>query len=192
MIRIDGEIVFLVPFQEEHLTNPKYFQWVTDTKVMQFVGRDEYLKPIQFEKVREYVEDLWRNKCCFFFAIYHSKAHIFVGTAKINYLDESGRNSRTADIGIMIGERDYWGKGVATDALRTLCQYAFVVQDARKLTAGAMAANEGAISAFKKIGFVEEGRIRKKLLVSGKYMDHVLLGCFSDELIAFKRRTKSS
>ena len=69
MIRIDGKNVSLVSFEERHLNNPRYFEWLTDFEVVRFIGRDEYLKPIQFEKVREYVEDLWQSRHCSFFAI---------------------------------------------------------------------------------------------------------------------------
>jgi len=164
------------------LVDPAYYAWLTDYEVMRYIGRDEYLKPIQFEKVREYVEDLWRSKYCSFFAMHHSGDDVFIGTAKINYLNEAGLSVRMADIGIMIGNREYWGKGMATDALYAICDYAFNVLGARKLTAGAVSANKGVIKAFHKIGFLEEGRLRKKLLISCEYMDHVLLGCFREEL----------
>ncbi|BAV33530.1 acetyltransferase [Sulfuricaulis limicola] len=182
MLRIDGKKVYLVPFEEKHLVDPAYYAWLTDFEVVRYIGRDEYLKPIQFEKVREYVEELWRNRYCSFFAMHHSGDDAFIGTAKINYLNEAGFSTRTADIGIMIGDRGYWGKGMATDALFAICNYAFNDLSARKLTAGAVSANKAVIRAFQKIGFLEEGRLRKKLLISGEYMDHVLLGCFREEL----------
>ena len=179
---INGTLSYVIPFEEKHLFDPRYYEWLTNIDVVKYIGRDEYLKPIRFEKVREYVETLWRNEYCSFFAIYDATDNKFVGTTKINYLNESGFITRTADIGIMIGDIKYWGKGLATDALFAICQYAFTVMDARKLTAGAVGANVGVIKAFQKIGFSEEGRIRKKLLISGEYMDHVLLGCFREEL----------
>jgi len=183
MLRINGKIAHLVPFEEKHLIDPAYHAWLKDFEVIRYIGRDEYLKPIPFEKVREYVENLWADKYCSFYAVYYSKANSFIGTAKISYFNEAGLKMRTADIGIMIGDRSYWGKGIATDALFAVCHYAFNGLNARKLTAGAASANCAVIRAFQKIGFVEEGRLRKKLLISGKYMDHVLLGCFREELL---------
>ena len=38
------------------------------------------------------------------------------------------------------------------------------------------------IKSFEAVGFIEEGRIRKKLMLKGDYHDHIKLGCFSDEL----------
>lgn len=179
---INGKLSHIIPFEELHLNDPRYYEWLTDFEVIRYIGRDEYLKPIRFEKIREYVEELWRSEYCSFFALYNSKDNKFIGTIKVNYLNEAGLITRTADIGIMIGDREYWGKGMATDALFAICQYSFNILGARKLTAGAVAANVGVLKAFQKIGFSEEGHLRKKLLISGEYMDHVLLGCFRDEL----------
>lgn len=179
---IKGKYTSLIPFNESHLNAPRYYAWLSDLEVMKYIGRDEYLKPIRFEKVREYVEALWQSELCVFFALHYGEEDAFIGTVKVNYLNEAGVMTRTADIGIMIGDRDYWGRGVATDALFAVCHYAFTTLGARKLTAGAVAANGAVIRAFQKIGFAEEGRLRGKLLISGEYFDHVLLGCFKNEL----------
>lgn len=187
MLKIESYKVYLVPFEERHLNDPAYFEWLTDYEVMRFIGREEYLKPIRFERVKEYVEALWKSKYCSFFAI-HLKDDTFIGTLKLNFIDDAGCVTQSADIGIMIGHRVSWGKGLATDALTTICKYAFDKLGVRKLTAGTNASNIGMIKAFKKLGFVEEGRLRKKLLVEGTYHDHILLGCFKEELITPIRR----
>ena len=184
MFRIDGARTYMVPFEEHHLVNPRYFDWLTDLEVMRFIGREEYLRPIRFERVREYVEGLWASDCCSFFAVHVLSDERFIGTAKLNYVDQAGLASRTADVGIMIGDRACWGKGMATDALHALCQFAFDTLGARKLTAGAIAGNDAVIRAFRRIGFAEEGRLRQKVFLAGEYRDHVLLGCLRGELVA--------
>jgi len=180
MLRIDSDNLYLVPFEERHLNDSAYFEWVTDYDVMRYIGRNEYLKPIRFDVVRRYVEGLWDSKYCSFFAM-HLKDDTFIGTMKMNYLDDAGLITQCADIGIMIGHRGCWGKGLATEALAAICNYAFSRLGMRKLTAGANGSNAGVIKAFKKIGFVQEGCLRNKLLVEGDYHDHILLGCFRDE-----------
>jgi ribosomal-protein-alanine N-acetyltransferase len=183
MTRITGRKVYLVPFDERHLNDPGYLAWLSDIEVMRWIGRDEYLKPFEFAQVREYVESVWRNEHCSFFAVHDASDDAFVGTAKLNYFDAAGAAARSADVGIMLGDRTRWGKGLATDTLATLCAHAFDELGARKLTAGAIAGNDAVIRAFRRIGFAEEGRIRQKLLVAGEYRDHVLLGCFPPELV---------
>jgi RimJ/RimL family protein N-acetyltransferase len=180
-MRIEGRRVHLEPFAKSHLHDPRYLNWLRDREVMRYIGRDEYFKPFEFAMVEAYVKSLWENRFCSFWAVHARDDGAFVGTFKINYADEAGEAIRSADVGIMIGERARWGCGLATDTLVTGCGYAFDQLHARKLTAGANAANGGVIAAFTRIGFVEEGRLREKLLVDGKYHDHVLMGCFQHE-----------
>jgi ribosomal-protein-alanine N-acetyltransferase len=181
--KMTGNAVRVVPFSELHLTDPKYLHWLNDMQVMRLIGREEYLKPVNLDMARGYVEELWSNKYTYFFAVYSIKFDIFVGTAKINYLNDIGVNTGTADVGIMIGDRTVWGSGIATDTLLTVSRYAFDTLGVRKLTAGAVSENIAVIKAFKKIGYVEEARLRKKIKIMGQYMDHVLLGCFPNELV---------
>lgn len=183
MLLIKGKQIYLAPFAKDHLNDPNYLSWLRDYEVMKYIGREEYLAPISFDEVRTYVESLWQNKFCSFFAMCSSQNNAFIGTMKLNYFNETGLITRTADVGIMIGDRKFWGKGIATDGLYTLSEYAFNVLNIRKLTAGALAPNIGVIKAFRKIGFLEEGRLRKKVFFSNEYFDHVFLGCFKEELI---------
>ncbi len=181
---IKGKKIYLVPFNDDHLHSPDYLSWLRDYEVIKYIGREEYLEPVSFEEVKQYVEDVWKNEFCSFYAMCAIDTGDFIGTIKINYLNAAGRKSGIADIGIMIGNRKFWGKGMATDALTATCAYAFSELKARKLTAGALAPNQAVIRAFQKIGFVVEGRLRGKVYVDGDYVDHVLLGCFSNEFLS--------
>jgi len=181
-MKIIGDKTYLVPFTEEHLNNPRYYEWLSDIEVIKYIGREEYLMPVQFKEVQEYVQNLWKDEKCAFFAAYRTKDNKFLGSAKMNYVNEAGFRDRIVDIGIMVGEKSCWGQGLATDILMSMCRYSFEVLGARKLSAGAVSDNVGVLKAFSKIGFFEEGRLRKKVFVEGKYIDHVLLGCFQEEL----------
>ena len=175
-----GKRVKLVPFTEEHLNDPKYLSWLKDYEVMRYIGRPEYFKPFEFKMVQDYIESLWQNEYVTFFAVLTQEG-TFIGTAKINYLDAQGFETKTADIGIMIGNRNEWGKGYASDAIKAACAYAFDTLGARKLVAGCNAKNGAVVRIFEKAGFKEEGRIRKKLFCEDEWCDHILLGCFKEE-----------
>lgn len=179
---MQGQLTHMVDFESKHLYDPKYYQWVTDIDVVRYIGRDELLDGIPFSEAEQYVQQLWANEFCTFLAVYHSESGKFVGTAKINFLSERGRKHGIADIGIMLGDRDYWGQGLATDILRTVSRFAFDSLRARKLTAGAMSTNEAVVKAFLRIGYSEEARLRRQLPIAGDYCDHVLFGCFRNEL----------
>jgi len=67
-----------------------------------------------------------------------------------------------AELGIMIGERDYWGKGYGTDAVRTLLGHIFTETPLRKVYLHTLIWNERAQRAFQKAGFVPVRRVRRE------------------------------
>ncbi len=179
-----GKLTYISYFRDIHLNDPSYYEWVTDIEVVRYIGREEYLTKIPFSEVQQYVWDMWDNKFCEFLAVHENENDKFVGTAKVNFMNDRGFKNRIADIGIMIGDKNSWGKGLATDVLRTVSNFAFKELGVHKLTAGAMSPNIAVIKAFKRIGFIEEGTLRQQLLKEdGEFCDHILLGCFKSELI---------
>jgi [ribosomal protein S5]-alanine N-acetyltransferase len=182
VMRLDGQQVYVTPFVERHLVDAEYRGWLSDPEVVRYLGRPEYLAPVPFEEIRGYVERLWADDRCSFFAVHSLADGRFIGTTKVAFKDRSGPAHDVADVGVMIGNRASWGKGMATDALRVTCGHAFDGLGARKLTAGAMSPNVAVIKAFLRIGFIEEGRLRAQFVVADRLADHVLLGCLSPEL----------
>lgn len=179
---IEGRRTRLVRFEQAHLDDPAYYSWLRDPEVVRYIGRAELLEGIPFSEAEDYVRQLWANEYCWFFAVYHGDSGSFIGTAKLNFFSERGRRNGIADVGIMLGERAFWGQGLAMDVLQALSSYAFEELEARKLTAGAMSLNEAMVKAFLRIGYLEEGRLRQQLPVGEGFCDHVLFGCFKSEL----------
>lgn len=180
---IQGKLSHIVPFAEKHLYAPAYYQWLRDIDVVRYIGRDELLAGNPFTEVEDYVKQLWSNEYCNFLAVHENESGKFIGTAKVNFITERGRKHGIADIGIMLGERDFWGKGMSTDILRVISTYAFDTLKARKLTAGAFSLNVAVVKAFLRIGYKVDGRLRQQLHVDNGYCDHVLLSCFVNELV---------
>ena len=59
-------------------------------------------------------------------------------------------------LGLSIGERDYWGRGYGTDAMRLAVQYAFLELGPRRVSLGLHAYNERAMKSYQKVGFKRE------------------------------------
>jgi ribosomal-protein-alanine N-acetyltransferase len=182
-MQINGTRVYLEKFGFNHLHNPAYFQWLNDYEVVRYIGRNELLKGISFKEIESYVNNLWENERCSFFAVHDLGTQKFIGTSKISFNTSAALKQGIADIGVMLGDRTYWGQGLASDILRTVSIYAFDQLKARKLTAGGYSVNQAVIKAFLRIGYRVEGVLRKQLLIQGGYSDHILMGCFNDELV---------
>lgn len=88
------------------------------------------------------------------------------------------RNNNIADLGILIGAKNQWGKGFGTEAWVGVRDYLFSTLKVRKIEAGLMALNFGMIGVCIKSGMKEEGRRRDHFSVDGTYCDLVMYGQF--------------
>ena len=66
-----------------------------------------------------------------------------------------------AELGIMIGNRDYWDKGYGTDAVTTLVNYIFGHKNFRRIYLKTLVSNTRAQKCFKKCGFTPYGHLDK-------------------------------
>ncbi|MDD5093973.1 MAG: GNAT family N-acetyltransferase [Dehalococcoidia bacterium] len=69
--------------------------------------------------------------------------------------------SKEAEIGIMIGDREYWGKGYGSDAVATLVRHVFLDVGLEKIRLLTLNSNIRAQMCFEKCGFVSSGRMVK-------------------------------
>lgn len=84
--------------------------------------------------------------------------------------------ARTVELGIIIGDKAYWGQGYGRDAIQLLLTYAFRYRNFRKVYLRVNGRNERAIRAYRACGFVEEGRLREQVYSDGRYDDQVWMG----------------
>ena len=78
----------------------------------------------------------------------------------VMYYDLNMRNAET-ELGIMIGNKEYWGKGYGTDIVKTLLRYLFDDLKLEKVYLHTLAWNYRAQSSFSKAGFSEMRSVRR-------------------------------
>jgi len=96
-------------------------------------------------------------------------------------LDGSDRENRSAELGIMIGEKDCWRRGYGTDAIITLLRFAFDEINLNRVWLDVNAENGRAIACYRKCGFVEEARFRQHRYKLGRYSDTLIMGILAAE-----------
>ena len=99
----------------------------------------------------------------------------FVGLIDIQW------NHGDAWMGIGIGERECWGKGYGTDAVRMILQYAFTELNLHRVSLGVFSYNRRAISSYEKAGFTHEGCERQVLHRDGSRADVLYMGILRGE-----------
>ena len=87
-------------------------------------------------------------------------------------------------VGIGLGEREDWGKGYGTDAMRILLRYAFNELNLPRVTLDVFEYNPRAIRSYEKVGFVHEGRVRQLLLREGRRWDLIYMGITRQDWLA--------
>lgn len=87
------------------------------------------------------------------------------------------------ELGIRLG-REHWGRGLGQDAVRVLVDYAFRHLAIRKVSLEVLADDPRAVGAYRKAGFIEEGRLRQHAWYQGRWHDQLVMSILRDEWIS--------
>ncbi|HEU4963949.1 MAG TPA: GNAT family protein [Bacilli bacterium] len=85
------------------------------------------------------------------------------------------------EAGIVIMDSRYWSGGYGTEAFRMWVDYLFAHMDIVRLGLATWSGNERMIGLARKLGMIEEARIRKARIVDGEYYDSVKMGILREE-----------
>jgi diamine N-acetyltransferase len=92
--------------------------------------------------------------------------------------------ARSAEAGILIGEKDYWNKGYGTEAMKILLKHGFETLNLNRVFLRVYEDNPRAIRCYEKVGFIREGRMRQARFSQGKYVDILFMGILREEWIS--------
>jgi len=84
-------------------------------------------------------------------------------------------------LGMVIGEKAYWGKGFGQEATGLMLDYAFNLLNLNTVSLGVFAFNTRAIDCHKKSGFREIGRRRQARIIGDRKFDLVLMDILAEE-----------
>jgi RimJ/RimL family protein N-acetyltransferase len=88
---------------------------------------------------------------------------------------------RSAEVMILIGEKDARGKGYGTDAMTALLGYLFRQRDLHRVWLTVLSDNAAAIKSYERAGFVKEGTLRGDLYFDGKSHDQFIMSILREE-----------
>lgn len=109
-----------------------------------------------------------------------------IGQCGLYGFDEFRGTAHRCELGIAIGDKDYWGKGYGREAISLLIDYAFTHWNMQRVGLQTMSTNERAIRSYRAVGFVEEGRLRRHVWSNGNYGDTVCMSILREEWQARK------
>jgi RimJ/RimL family protein N-acetyltransferase len=92
----------------------------------------------------------------------------YVGNVGLHF--KPGLEEKSVELGYFIGE-EYWGNGIATQAVELMCKYGFENLDINRINASVMDFNVASQKVLNKCGFEKEGVLKQALFKLGKFHD---------------------
>lgn len=142
----------LIPLGLNHLS-VFYVNWMNDKYVIKHLesGGD-----YDILKLKNFLTNVESSKILFW-AIMLKDKHI--GNIKIDPVDTK---KMTGEYGILIGDKNSWGKGYAIESSKIVIDYCFNDLGLKKIELGVVSSNIKAINLYKKLGFKEYKRLNNK------------------------------
>ncbi len=173
----NGEMVRLRPPEREDL--PLFVEWLSNPDLRKFVtiryislGLEEQW----YERLLESTGQMPPGRLHFVIEAIDSAQPIgVISLENINWCD------RASEVGIIVGDQAYWGKGYGTDAMRVLLRVGFDWYNLHRIDLRVIADNERAIRSYEKCGYQHEGRMREAMFVGGEHKDVLLMSILEDE-----------
>lgn len=154
------------PRHSYHLLNGPYFKKPTEKEI------EEEIKTLKlkFQKEVNVLENV---------RIISNKKNDMIG--EVSWYWRS-KETNWLEIGIVIFDDKFWGKGIGYEALKLWINQIFKVKNnIIRLGITTWSGNAGIIKLAKKLGMKEEARYRKARIVNGEYFDSVSYGILRDE-----------
>jgi len=134
--------------------------------------------PVDLESAKTEYDNLIKSGNNALFAIIFDEEYIgIVGLYSINWI------ARSAELRIIIGNKTYWNKGYGTDATKLAIRYGFDMLNLNKIWLGVNAEHIGAIRAYEKAGFTQEGILRQEIFRNNRYYDAIRMSILRGEYV---------
>jgi RimJ/RimL family protein N-acetyltransferase len=142
-----GHLVTLAPLKPEHLEH--YVEWFADPEVTQYLAVD---RAVTLKQEEEWLDRVSRSDSDVAWGIFAEGQHI--GGAGITEIDWRSRHAMT---GTVIGDKSWWGRGVASEAMALRTRYAFEELALEKLMTTVFEGNTASRRALEKVGYQTVG-----------------------------------
>lgn len=170
-IVIRGRKVFLRLLTEEDVYG-RWWEWFNDGEVTKYLNKGQERNTV--EKQMSFFRKVNDSGCDFVAGICDSANKRHIGTTGIhNIRKEDGK--KVGNFGIIIGEKEYWGKGVGTEVWQLMTEYAFDTLALDRIETKIFPDNAASLRIARQTGFEEAKLLKNDVVKDGKKNDRMLL-----------------
>lgn len=174
-IFLDSENLYLRNLTVDDISD-KYLQWLNDQETS--LQNSHALFPYTMAQLKNYVESAVQNKSQLVLAIVWKENNVHVGNISLQNINWV---NRSAEYAILLGEKQFWGKGIAYEASIKLIKHGFENLNLHRIYCGTTAENTGMKKLALKIGMKQEGIRREAFYKHGKFQDIIEYGILKNE-----------
>jgi RimJ/RimL family protein N-acetyltransferase len=154
------------------------YQWCLDKEVIKHLNMPEKYPPFSREETQN-----WIKMCIDKTNEYEQKAILdeqgkHIGWIDLKHIDNLNKH---AELGIAIGDKNYWGKGYGLSAMREMLLWGFNELELNKIWLRVEVDNEKAIKSYHRMGYAEEGILRQDRLRNGEFVDRLRMSILKNE-----------
>ena len=148
--------------------------FMNDHGVTQYLGRGEW--PMHHKDELSWIESL-PQEGHLVLGIWHQEDRQLIGSCGLHGIDHI---HQLAELGIVIGNKDYWNGGLGTEAVILLCQHGFNWLNLRHITLRVLGNNARGQRCYERCGFKYMGSFPMHFLKNGVWHDEVHMLCTRD------------
>lgn len=170
---IETERLILEPISIKFCST-EYVNWLNDKEVYQYLdtGGNYTLEGLS-DYLTKYIENP-----ILFWAIIVKETNSHIGNIKI---DPINQRNQIGEYGILMGDKNNWGKGYAKEASKAVIEYCFKAVGLRKISLGVIKDNIAAVKLYELLGFQIEGIYQMHGIYAGKFCDAYRMAIFNHE-----------
>jgi len=169
-IFLKGESIYLRALNEDDI-NGNYSKWLNDSEITLYNSHGRF--PVSTENLIDFVKAASKSKTSLVMAVVDNETDTHIGNISlqgISWVD------RSAEIAVILGEKEYWGKGDMYEAGKLIIEHGFNVLNLYRIHCGTSAENLGMQKLALKLGFEQEGVRKEALFKNGHYIDIIEYG----------------
>ncbi len=152
-------------------------RWFRDPEVVKY-SLTSLAYPQSDEDIGCWLKAINQQKNNIQFGVCCADSGLLIGYAGICGISQI---NRSGEFFILIGDRQYWGKGIATQVTKLIVEYGFATLGLYRIGLTAFVENKAAIRAYEKAGFKHEGVMRGAGFRQGKFIDKVLMAVINSD-----------
>jgi ribosomal-protein-alanine N-acetyltransferase len=164
---LPGSLFFLGELTVSHVDD-RYVNWLLDPKVNKFMEVKNTLVSIESQK--DFITGINLSPNSIIFGIF-TESGILIGSIKCGPISFE---EKSAEIGLMIGDSNYWGRGIASESIELICKFAKTELNLSRLTAGVYSKNLASFRAFKANGFEIDNVLKEFVEIESGFLDDLI------------------